>query len=229
MLLTFLLLSSAATILILLPLLKLGWHHGRHGCTLLYFGGLGCGYMLVEISLIHSFTLYLEHPIYAVAAIISIVLLLSGIGSYLSTKLNANPNLISAISTTVAGLLLLYSVALAPLLQYTISLPLPAKSALALILLAPLAMAMGFPFPLGLKRLGQQNDAAIPWAWGINGSFSVVSTMLAAILAVQLGFSTLLWIAAAAYLVAAAAQSRSSRDENRYTQKTALDNKAQHL
>ncbi|OEU70778.1 MAG: hypothetical protein BA864_11845 [Desulfuromonadales bacterium C00003093] len=205
-LLTFLLLSGAAAILILLPLLKLGRHHGRRGRTLLYFGGLGCGFMLVEISLIHSFTLYLGHPVYAAAAIISIVLLLSGIGSYLSTRLNASPMLISTISTTVAGLLLLYSVALAPLLQRTISLPLPGRSALALVLLTPLALAMGFPFPLGLKRLSRQNDAAVPWAWGINGSFSVVSTVLAAILAVQLGFSALLGIAAAAYLIAAAAQ-----------------------
>ena len=215
-LLTFLLLSGAAAILILLPLLKLGRHHDRRGRTLLYFGGLGCGFMLVEISMIHSFTLYLGHPVYAAAAIISIVLLLSGIGSYLSTRLNASPMLISTINTTVAGLLLLYSVALAPLLQRTLSLSLPGRSVMALVLLTPLALAMGFPFPLGLKRLSRQNDAAVPWAWGINGSFSVVSTMLAAILAVQLGFSALLGIAAAAYLVAAAAQSRNDQDENRY-------------
>ncbi|MCW9050351.1 MAG: class I SAM-dependent methyltransferase, partial [Deltaproteobacteria bacterium] len=90
-LLTFLLLSGAAVILILLPLLKLGWRGGHRGRTLLYFGGLGCGFMLVEISLIHSFTLYLGHPVYAAAAIISIVLLLSGIGSYLSTRVKESP------------------------------------------------------------------------------------------------------------------------------------------
>ena len=207
--LTFILLSSAAAILILLPLLKLGWHHDQQGSTLFYFGGLGIGFMLVEISLIHSFTLYLGHPVYAAAAIISIVLLLSGIGSYLSTKLNASPKLIFTINTTVAGLLIIYAVALAPLLQRTICLPLPTRSALTLVLLAPLALAMGFPFPLGLKQLSQHNDSAVPWAWGINGSFSVVSTVLAAILAVQLGFSALLGIAAAAYLVAATAQSKS--------------------
>ena len=54
------------------------------------------------------------------------------------------------------------------------------------------------------------NDAAVPWAWGINGSLSVVSTVLAAILAVQLGFSALPWIAAA-YLVAAAAQATGKK------------------
>ena len=209
-LLTFLLLSAAAAMLILLPLLKLGWQHGQRGRTLLYFGGLGCGFMLVEVSLIHSFTLYLGHPVYAAAAIISLLLLLSGIGSYLSTRVNPGPRLIATINLSVAGLLLLYSVALAPLLQQTISQPLPVKGALTLLLLTPLALTMGFPFPLGLKRLSQQNDAAVPWAWGINGSFSVVSTVLAAILAVQLGFSALLGIAAAAYLAAATAQGRSS-------------------
>lgn len=205
-LLTFLIQSCAAAMLILLPLLKLGWQHGHCGRALLYFGALGCGFMLVEISLIHSFTLYLGHPVYAAAAIISIVLFLSGVGSYLSTKLKAGPPLIATLCGSVAGLLLLYSVVLAPLLRNSMSLSLPARIALTLVLLAPLGLIMGFPFPLGLKRLSRQHAAAVPWAWGINGSISVVSTVLAAILAVQLGFSALLGIAAGVYLVAAIAQ-----------------------
>ena len=43
------------------------------------------------------------------------------------------------------------------------------------------------------------------WSWGINGSVSVVSAVLAAIVAVEWGFSAVLFCACVAYLLAAVA------------------------
>jgi len=45
----------------------------------------------------------------------------------------------------------------------------------------------------------------VPWAWGINGCASVVSAALATLLAVDFGFSTVLWIALALYVLVLAA------------------------
>jgi hypothetical protein len=64
------------------------------------------------------------------------------------------------------------------------------------------------PFPLGLFRLASQAPADIPWAWGINGCASVLSALLAALLAVHLGFSAVLILAAALYAAAVLAWSR---------------------
>ena len=64
-------------------------------------------------------------------------------------------------------------------------------------------MAMGLPFPLALEQLANHSKSQAAWAWGINGCVSVVSTGLATIIAVELGFSAVLLIAAAAYGLAA--------------------------
>ncbi|RWO18855.1 hypothetical protein, partial [Mesorhizobium sp.] len=44
----------------------------------------------------------------------------------------------------------------------------------------------------------------IPWAWGINGCASVLSAILATLLAMHVGFSGVVMIAVVLYLVAPA-------------------------
>jgi hypothetical protein len=56
---------------------------------------------------------------------------------------------------------------------------------------------------LGLGDLGQQAPSLIPWAWGANGCASVLSAVLAALLAIHLGFTAVTLIALCLYLVAA--------------------------
>ncbi len=59
------------------------------------------------------------------------------------------------------------------------------------------------PFLLGLERLATHNKSQAAWDWCINGCVSVVSTGLAAIVSVELGFSAVMLIACAAYGLAA--------------------------
>jgi SAM-dependent methyltransferase len=201
--LSFFQMAAAAAVLILLPLLRLGWGDGGRLRTFLYFGGLGVGYMLVEIDLIHRFVLYLGHPVYAASAVICAVLVFSGAGSYASSRLGASDSAPPKAAGIVALLLLLYALILPPLIEQTIALPLPWKALLTLILLAPPSFAMGFPFPLGLHLLSRRREADVPWAWGINGCLSVLSTALATIIAVEAGFTVVFLVAAAAYGTAA--------------------------
>jgi hypothetical protein len=60
---------------------------------------------------------------------------------------------------------------------------------------------MGLPFPLGLGRVG--HGPFLPWAWALNGAFSVVATPLANLLALERGFTVVLSAAALLYGVAA--------------------------
>jgi hypothetical protein len=43
----------------------------------------------------------------------------------------------------------------------------------------------------------------VPWAWGINGCVSVISSILASMLALSVGFSWVLVAGGGAYLIAA--------------------------
>ena len=64
-------------------------------------------------------------------------------------------------------------------------------------------MAMGMPFPVGLGYFGNVLRESIPWAWGINGCASVISALLAPLLAMEIGFSGLILIALGLYIAAA--------------------------
>lgn len=58
---------------------------------------------------------------------------------------------------------------------------------------------MGMPFPLGIRLLTGTADQEIPWAWGINGCLSFVSTVLSTVIALELGFVWVMILAAFVY------------------------------
>lgn len=196
---TFIQIFLAALLLIIIPLFRLGWRGPGQAWTISYFGGLGLGYLFVEIVLIQRFTLYLGHPIYATAAVLATLFICSGAGSLFSERLKPERRTVMRAAGFVALILLPYVVFLTPLLQATIALPTVWKVILAFVLIAPPTFFMGIPFPVGLRFLSTRSDAQVPWAWGINGCFSVISTALAAILAVELGFVAVMLFAVAAY------------------------------
>jgi SAM-dependent methyltransferase len=199
---TFIQIFLAAVVLIILPLFKIGFRGGGKTWTVLYFSGLGFGFMFIEIVLIQRFILYLGHPIYSAAAVITALLICSGVGSYVSSRFSAVSNNLRYATGIVAGFTLLYIVILPILLEWTIGLPLSVKGLLAFLFIAPPAFFMGMPFPLGLRYVSLRNENHVPWAWGINGCMSVVSTALATIIAVEFGFAVVMLCAAAAYGVA---------------------------
>jgi hypothetical protein len=59
---------------------------------------------------------------------------------------------------------------------------------------------MGMPFPLGLAWLKQECPELVPWAWAVNGCASVIASVLAAIISISYGFTTVLMLGAGAYL-----------------------------
>jgi hypothetical protein len=193
----------ASFVLILLPLFKLGWSGKNKLGILLYFSGIGLGYMFVEIVLIQHFILYFGNPVYSASAVITALLIFSGLGSYVSGNFINNRKRLLFLFGLIALLLLIYAFILTPLLQETVHFGLPLKLVIVLLLIAPLAFLMGMPFPSGLSLVSKSNAAAIPWAWGVNGCTSVISTALATIISVELGFNWVLLLAALAYCLPA--------------------------
>ncbi len=187
--------------LILLPLFKISSQREYRLWTVLYFSGIGIGYMFVEIVLIQKFILYFGNPVYSVAAVIAFMLICSGAGSYYSSNFNLERRVSLKVFGIIILLLLLYSFLLTPILQSTISALFLIKIIIAFFIIGFPAFAMGLPFPLGLRFINLKNDSLTPWAWGINGSMSVLSTVLAVIFAVELGFSLVIIFAAGAYMI----------------------------
>jgi spermidine synthase len=199
--LTLLQASLAAVLLIIVPLIpsrKPGRSRGRVQ-IFFYFSGIGVGYLFVEMAMIQRFVLYFGNPIHAAAIVISTMLFASGMGSYASTQLKALRTKPSVILMGIILLLLLGSALLTPLMLKTIGLSPISKFLISLCVLFPAAFLMGVPFPAGIQALAEKSEGDIPWAWGINGCFSVVSATLATIIAVEAGFTAVMLCAALAY------------------------------
>lgn len=206
-----LILLLLSLLLILLPIWRLPKGEGGFLATLLYFSGLGLGYMWLELALIHSYSFYLGQPVPAMALVVGVLLLGSGCGSRFSEKLSAKrPGQWAGL---VALLLCVYALLLGPLQQATLHFTLTGRCLLGGLLLVPLAFLMGLPFPLGLRQLAQLRPPQVPWAWGINSCLSVVGAAIATLIVVESGFRWLLLLSAVAYLLPLSA--RLSRKKSR--------------
>jgi hypothetical protein len=170
-----------------------------------YFAALGLGFMLVEIPATQRFSIYLGHPTYSLLVVLFSMLLFSGIGSQVTSRWSTDR--IQRVLRWVFPLLLVLAVAQAlvvpPILSATQHWGLPLRIALSAFLLAPLALLMGMPFPLGIRWLSARHPAIVAWMWGINGTASVLGSVLSVILGLNLGFRVTLLIGASCYFVAA--------------------------
>ncbi|MCA1784508.1 MAG: hypothetical protein LC657_00840, partial [Desulfobacteraceae bacterium] len=205
LMMTFIQVSIFAVVLIVLPLVVRRWEGSHKWWTALYFASLGLGFMGIEMVLIQRFVLYFGNPMYAAAAVISGVLVFSGLGSYLSSHLSSNRRTIMGCLLSIAAGAILYMVVLTPLLQQTIDLAFPVKMVFGLVFIAPLSLLMGLPFPLGLRLAQRTNPLNISWAWSINGCCSVISVVLATIIAIEFGFVAVMAAGACMYCTAWAA------------------------
>jgi hypothetical protein len=166
--------------------------------TLGYFACLGLGYVLVEMVLVQKLTLYLGNPAYALAVVLCGMLLFSGLGSLLSTKLQP------AAAAALVGLALIAARAgLDPVLHATLSQPTAARIALSLALLGAIGLWMGMPFPAAVAALGEARRGLVVRGWVVNGYCSVLGSCAAMIVSISFGFGAVLLLGAALYLLAA--------------------------
>ena len=167
-----------------------------------YFLAIGFAFMLIEIAFIQKFILFLSHPLYAIAVVLSSFLVFAGLGSAVSGKWEIKAP-VFPIALGISVLAVLYIHLLPPLFQQLISLPDIVKIIISAVLIAPLAFLMGMPFPLGLSRVAQLFPERVAWAWGINGCASVMGAVLATIMAIHSGFLLVVITAVLLYILAA--------------------------
>ena len=165
----------------------------------IYFASLGLGFLFIEIFLIEKASLYLNDRTSAFAIVLTGMLIFSGLGSLLADRVRQTGIALSA--AVVVGWCAICLLGLEPFLLATLNLPWAVRALLMLVLIAPVSVALGLPFPLGLARAGTVGGGLLPWAWALNGAFSVVATPLANLIAVQYGFDRVLLLAALLYTV----------------------------
>jgi predicted membrane-bound spermidine synthase len=184
---------------------------------------IGVGFMILEVTFIQKFLLLLGTPIMALTVILFTILLSSGIGSYISGRIfSTRPH--RAVLTSIpilAGIIVIYFLYLQDIIEYTISMELQYRIALTFGLLFPAGFLMGFQFPSLIKMASlialqnnknkvvvqydnyrgvSKNNNNTTLLWGTNIVASVVGTVIAAILAMIIGFNGNLLIGLCMYL-----------------------------
>ncbi len=170
--------------------------------SIAYFAGLGLGFLFFEILLIEKASFFLDDRTYAFAIVLCGMLVCSGLGSYAAGSYLDDPSRGVRLACAVTLLWALTAFALLdPLLAAGLELAFLAKCLLLIAVTAPLAVALGFFFPLGLYLFRGPHSNFLPWAWSLNGAFSVIATPLANLLALSAGYRLVLLLSAVCYLV----------------------------
>jgi len=104
--------------------------------------------------------------------------------------------------------IIVYVLGLSVVLNSLLALSDTARLVASVLLIGPLAFLMGMPFPTALSRLGQQAPSLVPWAWGMNGIFSVLGSSLVILISMISNFSIAMLSAAVCYGAAAALAGR---------------------
>ena len=197
--------TGIAALLILLPLVRFSRRGLRTaGCWsyLVYFAGLGLGFIMIEIALLQRFTLFLGEPIYAFAAILGSLLVFTGAGAYVGERLGRGAGRrVGMVLPAALAVLTATALVMPWLFNATLGLGLPMRVALSAALVAPLGLVLGMPFPLGLVVVGAGAPALLPWAWGVNGFFTVIGSVVAMLMGMMFGFSTVLIVAGGCYFM----------------------------
>lgn len=173
------------------------------GCSplLTYFGCIGIGFMLVEVSQMQRLIVFLGHPTYALSVVLFSLLTFSGLGSLASSRIMTRVQSIRRLGWLLLSLIVFGGATPALIIRFS-SAHTPLRILCAVLILAPIGFLMGSAFPLGMKVASNRSAAITPWLWGINGATSVCASVLAVVISLSQGITVAFWGGVAAYLVA---------------------------
>jgi hypothetical protein len=198
-------------VLIVLPLAWMRRNRGAcsdsrwsRGMVVGYFLCIGFAFLFIEIAFIQIFVRFLGHPVYSVTVMLASFLLFAAVGSRLAAAFGdgaADRRKLMVATSVIVVICVAYAGLLPAMLTHLAGIGSVWRAVVSVVLVAPLGVAMGMPFPLGLRSL--HGADLIPWAWAINGCASVVSAVLAVVLAMHFGFTAVILMAATFYCFAA--------------------------
>jgi SAM-dependent methyltransferase len=172
------------------------------GPPVAYFSSIGMGFMLIEISQLQRLTVFLGHPVYALAVVLFTILLFSGLGS---ATLGARTLPSSSIAVRLVALLttLVAAGVLTPLATtWARSDATDLRILASVLLLAPPAFCMGMMFPLGLS-IWRRHSELLPFFWSANGVTSALASVLGMALSIEFGITKTYELGVCFYVVSA--------------------------
>jgi len=171
---------------------------------LIYFALLGLGYIMLQISMIQKFTLFLGQPVYTMLTVIATMLVASGLGSKYSVLIDTKTQRLKVLAIfIIIGVYAILLGLLNPIIFSALSnAGVIIRILISVVLIFPLGFFMGMPFPIGISLIRDSENRYIPLAWAVNGFFSVIGTVLTMIFAMIFGFKIVFIFTGVLYLIA---------------------------
>jgi len=164
---------------------------------------LGAGFMILEVSLIQRFILFLGSPVISMSVFLITLFIGMSLGSFYTNRFTDNGigYKIGLYAIIIGAVIIAYSMLLPNLFRFLIGYDFIIRVIAAAMLVLPLGFLLGIPFPSGIRLLKQKEKGfLIPWMWGINGAASVLGSVLAVAVAIMAGFTSAQFISAGCYL-----------------------------
>lgn len=165
---------------------------------LIYFCGIGLGFMLIEISQMQRLIIFLGHPVYGLSVILFTLLLSGGLGSFCVGAVR-NPKMLSFLLIATLAVVGMFTPDVTGSLK-NCGVGMRIIGSVAMI--APAGFFMGMMFPLGMMQVGAYRELQ-PSFWTINGSASVFASVLGVAFSMAFGISATYWLGVACYVVCA--------------------------
>ena len=144
---------------------------------------------------------FLGGPTYSMAITLFTLLLLSGIGSFLSRNLSEHPfKLLNIVIPLLAVFICIEAFSLDRIMASLMNLSQFLRCIIVVLLIAPLGLLMGIPFPSGLRYIDQFRPALNPWAWGINACATVMGSGICILISSSMVFRAALIFSSLVYL-----------------------------
>jgi hypothetical protein len=196
-------------LLLFLPLLFIRRHQGKTSISqVLYFLGVGAGFMFIELFFIKKYILLFGNPVISFSLVVCGILVFSSLGGAWAQK--KNPSILKKALPILIAILLLAFHALDSLVGYLLRFGEIWQYIWALLVLLPIGFLMGLPFTIGMRDL-LSTATQRAYAWSANGCASVITAIVSAQIALIFGISSILSCAIAAYLVVILSWQRINR------------------
>jgi hypothetical protein len=164
----------------------------------LFFFAVGSGFMFIELFFIKKYTLLFGDPVISFTVVVAGILIFSSFGGAWSQKKEK-----TILRQTLPALIIILVLAVFTLdnfMHYLLRFSTVWRFTGAVFILFPIGFLMGLPFPIGMRDL-LNTSTQRAYAWSLNGCASILTSILAAQLAIIFGISLLLGCAIAAYLI----------------------------
>jgi hypothetical protein len=168
--------------------------------VLLYLLLTGFCFMLCEVAIMAKLELFLTQPLLSMAAVLSLFLLTSGVGSAIYPRLARLHDTRILAGLAIAAVLFVM-VTLDWMVGHLLHLPVALKLVLATVVTAPLGVVLGLFYPHLVSCLvDQKREQTVSISYGLSTLSSVVGSAYALAAMINVGFNALLKQAAIGYV-----------------------------